>query len=426
MRLLIPKRRFGRDIFNGLLLSGVGLILLIAGGLYMINKDFKESVQTNARIERLSDHLMQLRSAMIDQETGQRGFELTGDEEFLEPYILGTMQFNELVQLINEEKDMPEKLYVALQEVIKRAIYWHDDYAQIQVRKKRFDLGEVSIDELRAGKARFEAFRDAADYAEELQLTAKETAFQELQKNVSEKLGWFGITAVLLILAQVAFLSRRLRQDMENLHVLAESARAYTKRNFDVPVPRRKKKDDLGRLIANIDQMRSELKEKFGLMAQLADLDGLTGIPNRRYLNEQLPKLVCAAKRQGVPFSLVLCDIDYFKRFNDEYGHLEGDRVIKHAAKVLQDGKVFCRMVSRYGGEEFCLLLPGCDLDEARSEAERLRTLIVEEKLPPYAITMSFGVSSLLAEDDEEGTLLLARADKALYQAKANGRNRVE
>jgi len=147
-----------------------------------------------------------------------------------------------------------------------------------------------------------------------------------------------------------------------------------------------------------------------------AHTDGLTGIVNRRGLDERLPVEVARADRLGYPLTVAMIDLDHFKRFNDRHGHAAGDRVLRGAAQAWRAKLRPMDLLARYGGEEFTLVLPACDAAQAVSMVERLRPLTPERQ------TFSAGIALRLpGEDDAE---LLARADRALLAAKRAGRNR--
>lgn len=156
--------------------------------------------------------------------------------------------------------------------------------------------------------------------------------------------------------------------------------------------------------------------------------DGLTGIYNRAFLNEFLPNIANQAKRKGFPFSLLMLDIDHFKRFNDQFGHEAGDHVLRAFAQCLQENVRSGDVVARYGGEEFAVLLPHAGLDLAMALAERLRKAVQDLPLPcpPFPlgcrITTSIGVASF-PDHSQNKDNLTPLADQALYKAKDCGRN---
>jgi diguanylate cyclase len=147
--------------------------------------------------------------------------------------------------------------------------------------------------------------------------------------------------------------------------------------------------------------------------------DPLTGVCNRRALDDTLASLVALWNRYGVRFSLVILDIDHFKRINDEQGHLVGDQSLKSLARLLDHVARETDIVTRYGGEEFVVLLPQTDVHGASVFAERVRATVAETT----SMTVSGGVASVQEGDTVER--LLKRADAAMYRAKSNGRNRI-
>ena len=160
-----------------------------------------------------------------------------------------------------------------------------------------------------------------------------------------------------------------------------------------------------------------------------ARIDHLTGVSNRGYFMDQAELELSRAVRYGKPLSLYMLDIDYFKKVNDSYGHKIGDLVLIKLAEVCRQTLREVDIIGRVGGEEFVILLPETDLVEATEVAERLRESIAKSKVPlegglPLHFTVSIGVTSMVSRDDNMD-VLLNLADKALYEAKENGRNRV-
>ncbi len=165
------------------------------------------------------------------------------------------------------------------------------------------------------------------------------------------------------------------------------------------------------------------------LAAQLASLDPLTGAFNRRIFVELAEKQLARAQRIQAPLSLVLIDVDHFKRVNDTHGHLAGDEVLRRFAEVVRDQLRKEDVFARYGGEEFCLLLPDVPGPGAVALAGRLRRAVAKSSFvvggAEIALTVSAGVAARVDEGPESLEALIARADEALYLAKDRGRNRV-
>ncbi len=163
-------------------------------------------------------------------------------------------------------------------------------------------------------------------------------------------------------------------------------------------------------------------------LRELAVHDPLTGLYNRRHLVEQLPRELLLAGQQQEPVGIVMCDLDHFKSVNDRHGHLAGDRLLQATAELLRLNTRPHDSCYRFGGEEFLLVLPRADSDEASRMAQRLRaaigTLTSEVGGLPAPMSASFGVASFPG-DGRSMDCLLAAADAALYVAKADGRNRV-
>ncbi|WP_172419174.1 GGDEF domain-containing protein [Pseudomonas nitroreducens] len=177
-------------------------------------------------------------------------------------------------------------------------------------------------------------------------------------------------------------------------------------------------------------QQRLELEEKNRQLEYLAGHDPLTGLFNRRQFDQLVGMELSRAARQPAPISLLMVDLDHFKFINDRYGHPLGDEVIRHTASLLRNYTRTGDSVARLGGEEFLLLLPDTSQPQARVIAEKVRRLLEETPLPMkdglLYLTASFGIACLEAGVPGTYEGLYAAADKALYKAKASGRNRVE
>ncbi|HUY89465.1 MAG TPA: GGDEF domain-containing protein [Pirellulales bacterium] len=183
------------------------------------------------------------------------------------------------------------------------------------------------------------------------------------------------------------------------------------------------------------EQLRAELDAAKGQMqnhaqqieAHMAEArtDGLCGVANRRAFDEELQRRFEALEREGKPFSLILLDVDHFKRFNDQHGHQAGDEVLRAAGRVLSENVRDCDIVTRYGGEEFAVIVPECSFLEAQVIAERLRISLAEQRIvhegKTLRVTASLGVAE--ARAGQNPGAVVQHADQALYAAKQNGRN---
>ena len=183
------------------------------------------------------------------------------------------------------------------------------------------------------------------------------------------------------------------------------------------------------------DRKKAEqaLEKAHAALERIARIDGLTQIPNRRTFDESFTAQWQKSLAEQSSLSVILCDIDFFKRYNDTYGHQQGDTCLFSVAKALEQSLLEngCGLVARYGGEEFIFLLPGTSVEEAAAHAETARNnverLALEHRASEVAdnVTLSLGVSSTIPQSDMQPQHLIRTADEALYQSKETGRNRV-
>ncbi len=171
---------------------------------------------------------------------------------------------------------------------------------------------------------------------------------------------------------------------------------------------------------------------QYKLLDQLAYLDGLTEISNRRRFEEVYKREWSRSARSSAPFSLAMVDVDFFKPYNDHYGHAMGDRTLQKIAKTLEDSLLRpADLIARYGGEEFIMMLPETDAFASKGVAERALQKIIELNIPHLysqvadRVTVSIGLVTTQIEDSLTPQIFIAAADKNLYLAKENGRNRV-
>jgi diguanylate cyclase (GGDEF)-like protein len=188
------------------------------------------------------------------------------------------------------------------------------------------------------------------------------------------------------------------------------------------------------RAMARIANMRKELEDASAHLKRLSLVDGLTQLYNRRHFDEALELEWSRSNRSQAPLSLIICDIDHFKAFNDNYGHVAGDDALVKASKtIIETLKRPSDMPARYGGEEFVVILPDTPTVGAMIVAEQLRTAMNTLTIPhafsnaANIVTMSFGVSTYYPNQTKASYVELVKsADRGLYRAKKNGRNRIE
>ena len=233
-----------------------------------------------------------------------------------------------------------------------------------------------------------------------------------------------------------------IRSVVNNKHDLGELGHSITQHlgiiiqaMHDFSSEEHQREDELKQQLGDM-QLRLDEMEKLAQSAQhaieeqrkKAMHDSLTGLPNRESYQQRLDQEVQRFQRYGGKLSLMVCDVDLFKRINDTYGHLAGDKVLKIIAKSLQKNLRSSDFIARFGGEEFVALMPETSTDEALIVAEKLRKKIEESpfnfKKEPVQITVSFGISEIV--EGESIDEVFNRADKALYKAKESGRNQVQ
>jgi diguanylate cyclase (GGDEF)-like protein len=173
-----------------------------------------------------------------------------------------------------------------------------------------------------------------------------------------------------------------------------------------------------------LDAVNERLRKQNEELELLSSSDALTGLHNRRFLTEQLSKELSRSYRQKSSFTVLMADVDEFKKYNDTHGHPAGDEVLKKVAAILLGGTRSVDCTARYGGEEFAVLLTETTAEEAQEVAERIRTRVEAEEFPGRRITVSIGIAEF-PTDGYTAEAVISSADEALYEAKRAGRNRV-
>jgi diguanylate cyclase (GGDEF)-like protein len=173
-----------------------------------------------------------------------------------------------------------------------------------------------------------------------------------------------------------------------------------------------------------LEDYQRQLEENLATIGQLSRTDALTGLHNRRSMMEKLDEEFARVSRYNQELALAIIDVDHFKPYNDEYGHPSGDEVLKTVARVIEEESRDADFVARYGGEEFAVVFSNTGTDGAHILAERIRRAIDETTWPKRGITVSIGITRAGPATADPDALIEA-ADRALYEAKQAGRNRV-
>ncbi|MFH0963821.1 MAG: diguanylate cyclase [Planctomycetota bacterium] len=196
-------------------------------------------------------------------------------------------------------------------------------------------------------------------------------------------------------------------------------------------IGRRRTEQENLRLQRDVEEKNRLLQEANAKLAKLSITDSLTELYNRRYLEEALGTEFAKSKRYRSPLSCLMCDIDHFKKVNDDHGHAVGDAVLKELGDILKRSVRRSDIVARYGGEEFVVLLSNTGVRGAKNLAEKLRKIVENarftdrERKPELHITITIGVDTFDGENRQDGEDLLKGADEAMYDGKTGGRNSV-
>lgn len=248
----------------------------------------------------------------------------------------------------------------------------------------------------------------------------------------------WGIGAVVVLVAAVSSVYRLRARGTRRLRELEHELGSYRRAVAEQGAAQVEAERAMQRRLRSLESRNHELmQQRLALetanrrLRRLAAIDALTGIANRRHFDRSLEREVRRARREARPLSLIFLDLDEFKRYNDTYGHLRGDDVLRRVAQTLNE--TFRRggdFVARYGGEEFAVVLPEVDARRAALYAERLRRRIWRLAIPYGSgandrLTISGGVATIDAKCNATPEQLLRAADKALYRAKCLGRNQI-
>jgi diguanylate cyclase (GGDEF)-like protein len=249
----------------------------------------------------------------------------------------------------------------------------------------------------------------------------------------------FALIVAVLLLSIVSWTAFRLGLIVVRpLERLAAGANVVAAGDLEVDLPTTGEAGEVDALIAVFNNMvrrlragrqqlgnlNETLRHKAEELEHLSVTDGLTGLVNHRAMQQRLQEEAVRAMRSERAFSVIMADVDFFKTYNDEFGHPAGDEVLKQVAQILKDATRTVDCVARYGGEEFAAVLPETAAEGAMAVAERMRERVAAAAFVGREVTLSIGVAEFPA-DAETAAKIIAVADKALYEAKRTGRNRV-
>lgn len=387
-------RRSRRSDWRGYFLIGcvVILALLLAGASWSAYRSAQERTIAEDRRDHTSQVLLEtgkLRTATLQQVRGERGFLLTGNDRFLEPYFDGLEQSErslwQLRHLTTENVAQRERI-----SRLQSGIAELDSVFSTMINQERTGLHDEAVYYVKLGTGRnaIEQIMRELDGIEQIEreLLAERTAIS-VRQSISNERYQYMLAAVGLILLFLSIL-----------------ATIFVRRALDAETEARR------------------------LLQRFASTDALTGLANRRSFMEALGRSI---KRTDGDADKTMClaifDIDHFKRINDRYGHPAGDEVIREVAHRALASLRKRDLVARIGGEEFAVILPAADLETAKSACERLRTafagkpLVRNGAIIPF--TTSIGITECQSGDDIDH--LMARADAALYEAKTSGRDQI-
>lgn len=388
----------------------------------------------------------------VTREINQQDEEISKEETDLTPTELETPPAQKPVT-VNFEPGDEENYHVVAQRIAKTLEGLVNRIEPNEVVRHKVDIVRLRIQRGMDWYVLAVTLEDIRDILL-LRYLQNDQDFSEYLKNIHEELRSIG-EALGLVAAGESRIKDASDKFSATMTRQVEKMRTNMEKSASVDLLKTAVKDHLAAIqkaVEDFNRERSDLDEKATLTEQIKILqerlhtiesesektkdlleeqrhkathDPLTGLPNREAYNERSYQELQRFKRYCRPLSMAVCDIDHFKKINDDYGHQAGDKIIKLIAKILSTRLRKVDFVGRYGGEEFVILMPETTPNQALEVLDKVRALIAKTpfrfKDKPVQITISFGLAEFTAEDKVES--VFERADKALYQAKRNGRN---
>lgn len=349
-------------------------------------------------------------------------------ESFLER--LRRLGLNEQELQLLKLSEMRSEELVKLEE--KAFARWEEGYSATTEKEK---IKQEEARELLNSAAYLESKEEIMEPINRFARLSEERLREKIKELEFEEGFYLKIIMLLTAGAGIVLLALRLLTErflLEPLMMLLKQVKKIAEGDFSIRSSLCEK-NEMGELGRAFDEMLDALEKERRQLAEMSRVDGLTGIANRRRFDEYFQVAWEMARREKKPLALIMIDIDYFKRYNDRYGHPAGDDCLIRVAKALAASlprKV--DLLARYGGEEFACILPGTCAEAALTVAERLRekvfSLWIEhaDSQAASVVSVSIGAASLLPQTDFKPELLLQAADNALYEAKEGGRNNVK
>lgn len=343
--------KLGSRLFYSILISSIIIVLLSILSAFGIRKALDENIKGQRELDSIGDTAILVYESLIDQETGLRGYIITKDATFLDPYNKGVKNYIEYSKLLIEKSKNYPKIHKEVNEFIRNGEEWQNNYATKSFEK--ISKNEIpSLEFMYQGKKINDDFREHSETLTQLIEDERAIVRNLMQKRINFTLVALVTLTIFVMFLNVIFYYNILKSVIKPLIKLSECVKSYTAHHFKIQVPKYKKDDELKDLIDNVDIMRAELAKSIGNLETKAMIDDLTNLYNRRYFNEIYGQVWEIAKQNNQHLSLLLFDIDHYKIYNDTYGHLKGDDCLKEISKYLVTlNDPPNQYVARFGGE---------------------------------------------------------------------------